>query len=139
MVIHYIKYLIKNSLKVRCICMGNISSIISSRNPTISNLKYESDATTDKSMNVHCKISVWLPRLSYFGVFETPFKERLRNHKKEFNYIKYRNSTKLSKYIWQLKDLKGFMGNSGSNQMSTQNRFFKFVFNWEPVYHEIIW
>ena len=41
----------------------------------------------------------------YFGVSETPFKERFRNHKKEFNYVKYRNSTELSKYIWQLKDL----------------------------------
>ena len=41
----------------------------------------------------------------YFGVSETPFKERFRNHKKEFNYAKYRNSTELSKYIWQLKDL----------------------------------
>ena len=25
--------------------------------------------------------------------------------KKEFNCVKYRNSTELSKYIWQLKDL----------------------------------
>ena len=41
----------------------------------------------------------------YFGVSETPSKERFRNHKKEFNFVKYRNSTELSKYIWQLKDL----------------------------------
>ena len=41
----------------------------------------------------------------YFGVSETPFKESFRNHKKEFNYAKYRNSTELSKYIRQLKDL----------------------------------
>ena len=27
-----------------------------------------------------------------------------RNHKKEFAHKKYRNSTELSKYIWQLKD-----------------------------------
>ena len=40
----------------------------------------------------------------YLGVFETPFKERFRNHKKEFTHKKYRNSTELSKYIWQLKD-----------------------------------
>ena len=70
-------------------------------------------------MNVHCKISVWLPRLFtalmlktandekkfYFGVSETLFKERFRNHKKELNYVKYRNSTELSKYIWKLRDL----------------------------------
>ena len=41
----------------------------------------------------------------YFGVSRTPFKERFRNHKKELNYVKYRNRTKLSIYIWQLKDL----------------------------------
>ena len=41
----------------------------------------------------------------YFGVSETPFKESFRNHKKEFNYAKYRNSTELSKYIWQSKVL----------------------------------
>ena len=40
----------------------------------------------------------------YLGVPETPFKERFRNHKKEFTHKKYRNSTELSKYIWQLKD-----------------------------------
>ena len=40
----------------------------------------------------------------YLGVSETPFKERFRNHKKEFTHKKYRNSTELSKYIWQLKD-----------------------------------
>ena len=37
---------------------------------------------------------------------ETPFKDRFRNHKKEFKYATYSNSTELSsKYIWQLKDL----------------------------------
>ena len=41
----------------------------------------------------------------YFGVSKTTFKERFRNYKKVFNYAKYRNSTELSKYIWQLKDL----------------------------------
>ena len=69
-------------------------------------------------MNVHCKCLT--PKIVYranvendindenkfyFGVSETPFKERFRNHKKEFNHVKYRNSTELSKYIWQLKDL----------------------------------
>ena len=40
----------------------------------------------------------------YYGVSETPFKERFRNHTKEFKHAKYRNSTELSKYIWKLKD-----------------------------------
>ena len=41
----------------------------------------------------------------YFGVSETVFKKRFRNHKKEFNYVKYRNSTELPQYIWQLRNL----------------------------------
>ena len=40
----------------------------------------------------------------YRGLAETPFKERFRNHAKEFKYDKYRNNTELSKYIWQLDD-----------------------------------
>ena len=40
----------------------------------------------------------------YLGVSETLFKERFRNHKKEFTHKEYRNSTELSKYIWQLKN-----------------------------------
>ena len=35
----------------------------------------------------------------YLGVSETPFKERFRNHKKEFTYKKYQNSTDLPKYM----------------------------------------
>ena len=41
----------------------------------------------------------------YLGVAETPFKERFRNHMKEFKYDKYRNNTELSKYIWKLNDM----------------------------------
>ena len=36
---------------------------------------------------------------NYFGVSETPFKERFRNHKKEFNHAKYRNSIEFVKWI----------------------------------------
>ena len=40
----------------------------------------------------------------YLGVTETPFKERFGNHTWGFKYPKYRDSTELSKYIWELKD-----------------------------------
>ena len=38
------------------------------------------------------------------GVTETPFKERFGNNTRDFKHRKYRNSTELSKYIWELKD-----------------------------------
>ena len=40
----------------------------------------------------------------YLGFPETLFKERFRNHKKQFTHKKHRNSTELSQYIRQLKD-----------------------------------
>ena len=48
----------------------------------------------------------------YSVVSETLFKKRYRYEKKEFSYVKYRNSTKLSKYIRQLKDLNITLKNS---------------------------
>ena len=42
----------------------------------------------------------------YFGVAATTFKERLGNHKKDFNHKQRNKNTDLSKYIWSLKDAK---------------------------------
>ena len=39
----------------------------------------------------------------YFGLADTTFKERYRNHIRDFKHEKYENSTELAKYIWQLK------------------------------------
>ena len=40
----------------------------------------------------------------YIGAAVTPFKDRFRNHTKDFKHKKYRTSTELSKYVWTLKD-----------------------------------
>ena len=109
-------------LKVSYSCMGNMASIIPSHIHTILNpdvsLEYrcncrwrnkcplQNKCLTPKIVyraDLENKIND--EKIFYFGGPETPFKERFRNHKKEFNYAKYRNSTELSKYIWQLKDL----------------------------------
>ena len=39
----------------------------------------------------------------YFGLADTTFTERYRNHIRDFKHEKYENSTELAKYIWQLK------------------------------------
>ena len=39
----------------------------------------------------------------YFGLADTTFKKRYRNHIRNFKHEKYENSTELAKYIWQLK------------------------------------
>ena len=40
----------------------------------------------------------------YFGVAQTPLKERFWNRNTDFNHKQYIKSTELSKYIWSLKD-----------------------------------
>ena len=42
-------------------------------------------------------------RRVYFGLAETPLKERHRNHVRDFKHEIYYNSTELSKYVWDLK------------------------------------
>jgi hypothetical protein len=44
------------------------------------------------------------PTQTYVGVTENEFKTRYTNHKASFNNYKKRNSTELSKYIWNLKN-----------------------------------
>ena len=39
----------------------------------------------------------------YYGLTESSFKERFRNHTKSFNHPRYQNETELSKYVWTLK------------------------------------
>ena len=40
----------------------------------------------------------------YLGARETRFKECFGNRRRDFKNSKYRNSTELSKYVWELKD-----------------------------------
>ena len=41
---------------------------------------------------------------TYIGMTSTTFKERLANHDKSFNHLKYSTETELSKFIWKLKE-----------------------------------
>ena len=43
----------------------------------------------------------------YFGSTQGDFKTRYYNHKTSFSHDKYRHSTTLSSYVWELKDNKG--------------------------------
>ena len=52
--------------------------------------------------DVHCEANK--DHKFYFEVAKTPFKERFRNHNRDFNQEQYIKSTELSKYIWSLKD-----------------------------------
>ena len=61
-----------------------------------SNLIYQVDV--ENEVNDEKKI--------YVGLATTTFKDRLGNHKKDFNHKQHSKNTELSKYIWSLKDVK---------------------------------
>jgi hypothetical protein len=52
----------------------------------------------------HRKTSDKRPTQTYVGLTENEFKTRYTNHKVSFNNYEKRNSTELSKYIWNLKN-----------------------------------
>ena len=61
---------------------------------------------TCKSQNVvyQARVTSEGKEESYIGLTSTEFKTRFRNHKSSFNVPERRNSTELSKHIWDLKD-----------------------------------
>ena len=46
------------------------------------------------------------PDKKYLSIAETPFKDRFRNHTRDFLCKKYVNSIELSEYMWRLKNEK---------------------------------
>ena len=111
----------KNMLKFTYGCMGNVASVLSAHNrnilyPKRSEFGCNCRSKTDCPLDNKCLTPKIVYQADvrndtndekkfYFGVSETLFKERFRNHKKEFIHKEYRKRTELSKYIWQLKDM----------------------------------
>ena len=68
------------------------------------------------------------PDKQYFGIAETSFKDRCRNHSRVFRHKKYVNSTELSKYTWKLKSgvcKLCFTENFGFWKILTMNIYWK--------------
>ena len=111
----------RNTVKVSYSCMENIKTIISrhnhrllKKNPTqkpvpckcqkpdecpldgkcnVDNIVYKATVTTTDDGNTK----------EYIGMTANPFKERYANHKTSFNLYNHSSDTKLSKYVWSLK------------------------------------
>ena len=112
----------RNTLKVSYSCLPSMKNEISRHNKQI--LKSNSEAAppscncrnkSECPLPGKCTISnvVYLaeviredggPTNTYTGLTEGPFKTRWQGHKTSFKLEKYKNSTKLSTYIWSLKD-----------------------------------
>ena len=105
--------------------MDNVKDIISSHNKRTINSGNEANGKTcnyrNKSicpLDIKCLINkiVYkgeieinndtneLSNKVYFGISETEFKSRFHNHTMSFRNRTHENDTKLSKYIWSLKD-----------------------------------
>ena len=109
----------RNAVKIGYSCMKNIGSIISAHNRNILNPLvqfYGCNCRVKSScaLNGKCLIPkiIYIADVSndgnsdkrfYFGLADTPFKERYRNHTRDFKHEKYKKCTELTKYIWQLK------------------------------------
>ena len=109
-----------NKVKISYSCFPNIGSIISSHNKKIlysdnteygcncndrnkcpldnkcltPRIVYRADVTNDQTQE----------QKFYYGISDTPFKERYENHKKSFRHKEYSTEPDLAKYCWELKD-----------------------------------
>ena len=63
----------------------------------ISNVVYKATVTSSTERPT-CK--------SYIGIYETSLKTRFNNHKSSFDIEEKKNTTELSKYVWELKNKK---------------------------------
>lgn len=110
----------KNTIKVSYSCMPNMKTIITKHNKNTMN---KDNSTNDKKCNCRSKNNCPLNNeclteaiiyqatveadnnsKTYIGSCETPFKTRYYNHTKSFNNEKYKHETKLSSYLWELKE-----------------------------------
>ena len=109
----------KNNVKISYSCMDNMERIIDAHNKKIL------QKTTLAADNCNCKIPENCPLSGncrtknivykadltskheskvYIGLCETEFKTRYNNHKSSFSLESRKNSTELSKYVWNLKE-----------------------------------
>ena len=112
----------RNNVKVSYSCTQNIGSIIKSHNKKLLSQINDTDNTDepcnctikdDCPLEGNCQISSViykcevtgenLPKKVYLGLTERTFKERYNEHKSSINNERYKNSTTLSTYIWDMK------------------------------------
>ena len=105
--------------------MNNMTNIISSHNKKVTISDNETNGKTCNCRNkskfpldnkcltnkivykAEVKLNDGINKLStkvYFGISETEFKSRYKNHIMSFRNGTHENDTELSKYIWSLKD-----------------------------------
>ena len=116
----------RNNMKVSYSCMPSMGSIISSHNartlavPQVVTRTCNCKNPDNCPLNGECLATsivykatvtaVGKPAKTYFGLSEGAFKARLYVHRNSFKYATKRHDTRLSAYMWELKD-EGITGN----------------------------
>lgn len=112
----------RNNLKVSYSCMPNVASIINAHNKKVLNNNKQVNTPgcncrnrdecplrgncLDKNV-VYCgKVTVNNEEIgpNYIGITENTWKDRNYKHRNSYNDPNKKNDTRLSKYIWDLKD-----------------------------------
>ena len=112
----------KNTVKLSCSSTKNMASLIATHNRSILNPNDQvygcnCRVRNDCHLQYKCLTSgiVYQKTLTnnnddaekiYYGLCETTFKERYRNHTSPFRHDKNRDETKFSNYIWELRKIK---------------------------------
>lgn len=117
----------RNKLKLSYSCMANMKNAISAQNskelkqPGIPTDQQRTKQTCNCRLKDECPlqgncltnqvvyqaaVQTTSGRETYIGIAATDFKARYRNHTMSFRNSTYKNSTELSKHVWQLKDRK---------------------------------
>ena len=118
----------RNTIKLSYSCMPNMKTIINNHNKRIMNseeIKTNENNKTNNEKKCNCRNKLNCPLKEeclteaivykatvktnqnsavYLGSCETSFKTRFYNHTKSFNNETYKKETKLSTYIWDLKE-----------------------------------
>ena len=121
----------RSTIKVSYSCLPNIESIIFSHNRKL--LKESTETTPNitsgsrtkecncrgeiincpleggcliKSIIYNAEVISNQDKVEYIGLAANNFKERFLNHISSFRNVRYKDSTALSNYIWNLKDKK---------------------------------
>ena len=109
----------RKNLKISYSCMPNIEKIIKGHNGKIINSKPPPSKSCNCRRKDSCplqgnclasclvykaEVSTTREKKVYYGACSGTFKERFGNHKSSFRLEKYKDDTRLSQYIWKLRN-----------------------------------
>ena len=121
-----------NTVKLSYCCMPNMKNIVDGHNKKVLVKSKKKESTDGAKKLCNCRspssctmkgqclresiiyqatVTTNESRETYIGLTKNTFKERFNGHKTTFKNASKRNSTELSKYIWNLKDQRKDYGN----------------------------